>query len=267
MDKDQQENTGQPEPIIDQDGKVSLPCFKVAVSETREVTMGSGSTKRTEEQCLYWYAEKSEDKALFIQYLNYNFVPTLKKKEISEEEFVKRFRPEPEVFYRKVKPNMLKLAKVLSMGEEYLKEKKYYSAETEFNKALKLDEHNVRAIFGLGMVYTETNDLTKANHIFEKLVSLDYAFDPDHKHLFNKFGIQLRKQKMFSQGEQYYQKALQITADDDHLHYNIARLYYDMDKLEKARHHAARALELDPELEPAEQLVKVIEKKLEKQKK
>lgn len=69
----------------------------------------------------------------------------------------------------------------------------------------------------------------------------------------NKFAIRLRKSGNFKQAAKYYQDALLINGDDDHLHFNVARLYYEQGEMDKCRTHLKRALELNPRLGWAKQ--------------
>ena len=83
---------------------------------------------------------------------------------------------------------------------------------------------NVRANFGIGLTYLERGESDKAENIFARLIKLDGAYEEEHKHLFNEFGISLRKNKMFSQSLEYYLRALDLTKKDENLYINIARV-------------------------------------------
>lgn len=123
----------------------------------------------------------------------------------------------------------------------------------EFNTALNIDEENIRANFGLGLTYLDRGDDTRANDIFERLVKLDAAFEPEHKHLFNEFGINLRKNKMYEQSVEYYERAMELSESDENLHYNVARAYYEKELFAQAFKSLTRALELNPGFAEAEQ--------------
>ncbi|MFW5838126.1 MAG: tetratricopeptide repeat protein, partial [Desulfovibrionaceae bacterium] len=102
---------------------------------------------------------------------------------------------------------------------------------------------------------------TKANDIFERLVKLEASFDQEHKHLFNDFGINLRKSGMIDQALDYYLRAVELTNDDDHLHHNIARAYYEKGDLRKCVEHLKKALALNEELEEAKLFWSFLEQK------
>jgi hypothetical protein len=64
-------------------------------------------------------------------------------------------------------------------------------------------------------------------------VGLEAAFAPEHKHLFNEFGISLRKSRMVDQSIEYSTRALALTSTDENLHYNVARAYFEKGDTEK----------------------------------
>ena len=80
--------------------------------------------------------------------------------------------------------------------------------------------NHIRAIFGIGLVYLGKRDLKKAGYVFERLLSIEDSFGPEHKHLFNEFGIGLRKTRLHAQAIEYYGRALAYCDDDENLHFD-----------------------------------------------
>ncbi|MEA4856960.1 tetratricopeptide repeat protein, partial [Solidesulfovibrio sp.] len=132
---------------------------------------------------------------------------------------------------------------------------KYVSAEKEYQKIKGIDEDNIRANFGLGLVYLALKKADKAVYIFDRLVRLEETFEPRHKHLFNEFGISLRKQGLFDEALKYYFRARELSPDDDHLLLNIARVYFEQHRLPEAEAAARQALALNPDLAEARRLL------------
>ncbi len=215
--------------------------------EVRKV--GTGTTTRKSIQKTMWIAAELPDGQIEVQPLNINYVPSGPKKVVSREDFLQGFSPEPEVYQSQVFPKMRELNKNIATAERHRKNKEYFSAEMEYNNVLRVDEENVRANFGLGITYLERGDNAKADDIFERLVKLDAAFELEHKHLFNEFGINLRKSGMLDQAVSYYTKAQELSGQDANLCYNIARVLYEKKELEKSLDFLIRSLELDPRLE------------------
>ncbi|MFN2342740.1 MAG: tetratricopeptide repeat protein, partial [Desulfonatronovibrio sp.] len=138
---------------------------------------------------------------------------------VSKDEILEKFSPEPEFYTYTVFPKMRELNKTIARADRHRQKGEGYSAEFEYNNALNVDEENIRASFGLGLTYLERGDKDKANNIFERLVKLDAAFEKEHKHLFNDFGINLRKQEMYAQALEYYSRGLELVENDENLHY------------------------------------------------
>ena len=82
----------------------ALPAFQVVVSERTNYKLGSGRTARKTEGCICYYAEKKDQGQIFIQPLNGQDVPSGKKTYLDDHEFCRRFKPEPLIYYNKVKP-------------------------------------------------------------------------------------------------------------------------------------------------------------------
>ena len=60
-----------------------------------------------------------------------------------------------------------------------------------------------------------------------ELVGVKAAFDGKNQHLFNEFGISLRKSELFNEAIVYYRRGLDFVKNDEHLYYNLARAHYE----------------------------------------
>ncbi|WP_321405076.1 hypothetical protein [Maridesulfovibrio sp.] len=213
--------------------------------------IGTGTTKRKTKQMTYWYAEEQENGVLKVQAINTNHIPTGPLVAVEMEMFLRDYHPEPEIYVEKVIPNLKKLEKSISLGESHRTNGENYSAEYEFNKAMSLDEMNVRVNFGLGLTYLARGEVDRADNIFKRLVILESCFEPQHKHLFNEFGISLRKNGMLKQALDYYLKAVELVKEDENLHLNIARVYFELGELKPCLQYLRQALRLNKRLEEA----------------
>lgn len=86
--------------------------------------------------------------------------------------------------------------------------------------------------------------------------------DPNAIHLYNRIGMVLRKMKDYETAEKYYLKALTLSSDDEYLHYNIGRLYYDWRKWSKMAQAAQNAVEINPDFGEAVKMLKFAQKKM-----
>lgn len=218
--------------------------------------VGTGTTTRKTVKKAFWSVDElDEGDIIEIQPLNINYIPSGPKKKIPKEEFLEKYSPEPEFYFSTVYPKMKEMDEAVKKGDEHRENGDNFSAELEYGQALEFDEENVRANFGLGLTYLERGDDTKANDIFERLLKLEAAFQEEHKHLFNDFGINLRKNKMLDQSIEYYERALELTASDENLYYNLARVLYEQKEYEKTAQYLHKALKMNSSLQEARQFL------------
>lgn len=221
------------------------------VFSTQEIRkVGTGTTTRKTVQKTFWFIEQQPDGSIESQPLNANYVPTGAKRKISMEDLINKFAPEPEFYLNSVFPKMQELQRTIESGDEHREKGETFAAEYEYSTALKVDENNVRANFGIGLTYLQRGESDKAEDIFQRLVKLDAAFETQHKHLFNDFGISLRKNKMFKQAVEYYGRALELTENDENLHMNLARALMELKDYDQCIQQLLKVLELNPEHEP-----------------
>lgn len=231
------------------------------VFSTQEIRrVGTGTTTRKTVQKTFWFVEqKGQD--IECQPLNPNYIPSGPKRKISMDELIAKFSPEPEFYMNSVYPKMQELKKTISSADRQRENGNNFTAEYEYSRALKVDEENVRANFGIGLTYLERGDKAKAQDIFERLVKLDGAFQAEHKHLFNDFGINLRKNKMLTQALEYYKRAQELSPNDENLYMNIARVQLENHNIDDCIANLLKALSLDPHHAPSLKFVAWLIKK------
>ena len=216
------------------------------VFSTQEVRrVGTGTTTRKTVQKTFWFIEQN-GKEIDCQPLNTNYVPSGPKRKITLDELIAKFSPEPEFYLNSVFPKMQEMQRNVENGDTHREKGETFAAEYEYARALKVDEENVRANFGIGLTYLERGDNAKAQDIFQRLVKLEATFEPEHKHLFNEFGINLRKNKMLQESLEYYHRALELSPNDENLYMNIARVQLELKNLVECVDNLLKALTLSP---------------------
>ncbi|MFZ5813021.1 MAG: Tfp pilus assembly protein PilF [Thermodesulfobacteriota bacterium] len=221
--------------------------------------LGFGGSRRRVSQQIFVMAEELEDGAFSVQRLNRNFLPSGPAKTITREELLKHYVPEPSLYMNKVVPIMRRMEETVERGDSHREHNELFSAEFEYQTALGLDENHVRATFGLGLTYLERHEIESAELVFRKLIRLEAAFHVEHKHLFNEFGIQMRKLGMYPQAMKYYARAYQLCKDDEHLIYNMARTLYEKGKPKISRRFLEKALHMKPDFEECLQFLEYLD--------
>ena len=228
-------------------------------STQQNASVGTGTTTKRTTQKMFWFATELAGQTVEVQPLNESDVPSGIKTVITMEEFLNKYEPEPEYYLEVVCPNMQELDSTIARGELHRDRSEHYSAEYEFSSAIEIDEHNVRANFGLGLTYLARGETDRASDIFKRLVVLESTFEPQHKHLFNEFGISLRKNGMLDQALDYYHKAEKMSKPDENLCLNIARAYFEQGKVQECLEYVQKSLAINPNHEEAGRFLKYME--------
>jgi tetratricopeptide (TPR) repeat protein len=187
----------------------------------------------------YWFAKEVGDGMLSVQLLDEHYLPTPKQHVVKKDAFLEGSTLEPDLGYRLLTQRVLK-------GDYYRQQGLNVEAKIEYQQVLRIDEENIRGNFGMGIAYLALNQLEKGRYAFEKLVKLDESFLPEHKHLFNDFGIALRKKGLFEEAIAFYNRAKTLCPDDENLLLNIARAWYEKGDAEKAYEGLKGCLEIEP---------------------
>jgi len=223
--------------------------------------VGTGATKRKVEQQVNVLVEERPDGSVAVQTLNPNFIPSGPKRTISMEKLLKSYVPEPSMYMHKVQPVLRQVEETVDKADGHREEGELFSAEFEYKNALRIDEAHVRATFGLGLTYLEQGETASADVVFQRLVTLEGAFEARHKHLFNEFGIALRKSAMFDQGMRFYLRARSLAGEDEHLLLNMARICWEKEQPRRALGYVMEALDLAPDFQEAFKFKQYIERK------
>jgi tetratricopeptide (TPR) repeat protein len=234
--------------------------FAGIFSERKSNTVGFGATKKRKISKTLWFVERDADGKTTIRPVNKNLIPTGSSKPISPETVLEKYSPEPDLYMTHTAPRMRQLEQTVDEGDEHRDKGELYSAEFQYTNALEIDEDHIRANFGIGLTYLERGENKKAQAVLDKLVTLDAAFTEQHKHLFNEFGIRLRRNGMFKECIRYYKRAQELTGEDDHLLFNIARAHFEAEEFDQAMKLLKESLSINPELYEARMLRKALHK-------
>ncbi|MBN2809540.1 MAG: tetratricopeptide repeat protein [Deltaproteobacteria bacterium] len=236
--------------------------------EEVSISLGTGATKRKTTGENIFLAEELPCGRVKLSLLNMAGQPTTIVEEVEKEEFFQRCRPKPDFIPpdKTVKFDQIKekADRHASLGNLHLRKKEFNSAEFEFQSSLKLDEEHVRANYGMVKLHLEKGEEEKAKKVLKKLTSIEALFEEDNKHIFNEFGIDLRRMKMYDQALDSYRKAMEINDKDPILKFNMARALIDKKLWAEALECLEQAILLKQEFPEAEKLARLLRTKLEK---
>ncbi len=236
--------------------------------EEVKISLGTGATKRKTTGENIFLAEELPSGEVKLSLLNLAGKPTKITEVVEKEEFFQRCRPKPDFIppdkTEKLDKVKEKADRHASRGNLHLRKKEFNSAEFEFQSSLKLDEEHVRANYGMVKLHLEKGEENQAKEILDKLTSIEALFEDENKHVFNEFGIDLRRMKMFDQALDSYRKALEINDKDPILNFNMARALIDKKQWGESLACLERAMELKEDFPEAQKLAQLLRDKLEK---
>lgn len=130
-----------------------------------------------------------------------------------------------------------------------------------FEEASKAPENIAKSLksdFDDALNALETGDRRNALRLLTKLADATEGIVPEHKHVFAGFGADLRKQKLPAAALQHQLKVVELSPDDDHALFNVARVYYDMGDIGNTIRYLNKAISLNKDLEAAHRFLEYI---------
>lgn len=231
------------------------------VLKRETIKLGFGSTARTTTVENYYQVDEAKDPSkVNLRLLDINDQPLAVGEIIDREELEKEYIPCPDFRQKKNDPQQAQAERHIENGERHLEKKEYFTAEREFDRALFFNQDNLRANLGKGKSLFARGDKEEGRKIFEHLSRMDHLYEEDNKHIFNEFGIELRKRKLFEEAIANYSKALAIDPNDAVLYYNLSRAHFEKGDGDQAREYLHQALELKSDFPEARDFMAVLEK-------
>ncbi len=238
------------------DGSRYIRKIQGVFFEETTITLGTGHTQKTQKVKNYCQAEQVDEAKVKLTFLGNEGKPTGIVIELPHDEFLRRYTLDPN--YRVKTKDEAEHDRHVAMAEKHRARGEPFSAEFEYFNALKIDPDSIRANFGIGTLYMEMGDTGRAKEVFKKLSEVEAIFEEENKHIFNEFGIELRKANMVDEALANYKKAITISPHDEHLHFNVSRLYYDRGDWDNAMEWIRKALQINPHFTEATRLETLI---------
>lgn len=208
----------------------------------------------------FWFVCEQDDDTFEVRPLDADHIPGRVRKHISRAEFLKDYTPELQYYQDKKLPFLESLQEKVRMGRRFFSFERLDSHEQAFCDAVLDPPEEGDEDGGLEQVYADQQRYTQLRLVLDKLLNVDPDFREEQRHKFNEYGINLRKGEQFNDAIRYYSKALEVNEDDENLHFNIARAYHGVGKIEQCRKHLNRALQLHPEMREAKSFLKALDR-------
>ncbi|WP_161794877.1 tetratricopeptide repeat protein [Desulfonatronum thioautotrophicum] len=212
---------------------------------------GFGGTRQAAEQKTFWFVRRLDDESYEVQPLNSNNLPSGVTSTITKRTLMTEYVPEVDYYERKTQPVLQSLQRKLDRGEELFQADQLDAAEAEFAKVLFLDEQHPQANLRLGDICCQKKDYKQLKKVLRRILNSDRVFAEGERHRFNEFGMNLRKSGLLAEALEYYSKAVAINTTDEHLHFNVARVLWEMQDIPLCQEHLEAALRINPEFDEA----------------
>ena len=199
---------------------------KVYVRRVKFTLGAMGTEQYQESESFYLKTNVLNDDEIELTLLDYKDDLTPVKLVVSFDELADDYLYCPDYFKNRAAPEHAKEAKHVAMGDRHMKKSEFFSAEYEYDNAIKVNPESVRGHYGKGKALLEQGEEEAAYKVFENLAEIKELYGKEYKHTFNSLGIDLRKGNKLDEAIRNYERALYLDKDDEILHYNIAHAYF-----------------------------------------
>lgn len=129
---------------------------------------------------------------------------------------------------------------------------------------LHLAEETARGDFASGVSALTLGDRQRAMFAFERPLEMEVPWRPRHKFMFSRFGVELRKLKIYGLALRHHIRAMELAPNDEHIWFNLARVHYAMGNWDKAMEYIQRVLDANPDLKEGRLFLEFLLKSKEK---
>lgn len=120
--------------------------------------------------------------------------------------------------------------------------------ELEIARRAKQVENDLRGSFRKALRgLARPRDREAALAALEQIAHSSDGIVPEHKHMFRDFGVALRKKDLPDIALSCGLRVLELSPDDDHGHFNLARILCALGAYDKAALHVEKAMSIDAE--------------------
>ena len=209
-------------------------------SSKKKKALGTGDTTKGYVPKTFWFVIQFSENEYQLQALSPRHLPTLVRFTLPREQFLDEYDPEPKYYQEKTLPAFKEHLKdefgvrIFEQTEEVIRE--------NFDKFKKL---------GLAQNNSPEKTLDYVKKLLNVMFTRADVLEFEQATNINEQGISLRKSANLDNALKFYLKALELRPNDDHLMFNIARVYYDMLDRDKAVEFLEQALEINPDFKEA----------------
>ncbi|MDR1856672.1 MAG: tetratricopeptide repeat protein [Desulfovibrio sp.] len=194
----------------------------------------------------YYFAWEDTISSRIVQKLDKAYQPAEQQHAITLEEFTRRFTHEPSILAMP----LVRMDDIWKRRKEEPPPKPVVDAEAEA-KGMSSEElrteKKIRDLFLKalpGLKRPKERDAALA--AIEQIASTRQDITPSHKHMFRDFGVTLRQMNLLPQALLCSKRVVEMSPEDDHGHFNLARILCLMEMFDEAIEHLDKAMRTSP---------------------
>jgi hypothetical protein len=196
----------------------------------------------------YWFVWDCGDDGYRVQALNGAFVPQGEIILVDPAAFAASFSEEPTILA--VPLSRADPASQPDPGEGRAGMSAMEDRKKRAKEEIVEAEKNLRAHFAAQIAkMLQGEEKRNTLNALKSIAEVEEGIVPEHKHMFADFCVSLRKSNLPEIALEHAKRALSLAPDDGNAHFNIARIYHALGKLDEAEQHLLTSLDLDPQLE------------------
>jgi tetratricopeptide (TPR) repeat protein len=192
----------------------------------------------------YFFVWEAEPQNFVTQQLDSAFQPIADPERIPSAYFTKNFVPEHSILAAPIaRPQILSQPEHLPRVDTVAAQPERQAPKSS---EIKLTEIRMREAFRQTLLRLKRpRERQTAINALQQLAQTADNIVPKHKHMFRDFGVALRKKNLPDLALPFCQRVLELAPDDDHAHFNLARIFFILEQYNKAIKHIHTAMELN----------------------
>ncbi len=181
------------------------------------------------------------------QALDNSFAPVEKPRLLSQAQLKANLKLEPGILAAPIStPDFRRIETATKARAEATELTDASIRELEKLRKAKQVETDLRNNFDKAMrALSRPRDRRGALAAIEQITEMTEGIVPAHKHMFRDFGVSLRKKSLPELALRCAKRTLELAPNDDHAHFNMARLLTVLGLYDEAEAHLNKAIKLD----------------------
>ncbi|NBC84346.1 MAG: tetratricopeptide repeat protein [Bacteroidetes bacterium] len=126
----------------------------------------------------------------------------------------------------------------------YANQGKVHQSKKHYEFAINTDSAFIPSMVNLAIIYNRLNENDKAEELYRKLIKHSPQLDGIHYSM----GLLLAEEKRYEEAIKYLEDAVDIQPGNARINYNLALVYQQINKINRAEYHFLEAIEKDQDV-------------------